>query len=95
MQSRIDTQKKTSLILYEFAIHCVRTSYGKLFNVMQAVENDMETILSKVVKVGIPKRLNQAAMTWKDALPSLTEETIDFIKNWYNTVYLKLTVINL
>ena len=56
--SRISTIQNTTRISYDYMTACTSTSYGKHLNVMLEVEGSAEKVLKKLVRDGIPKRLD-------------------------------------
>ena len=56
--SRISTIQNTTRISYDYMTACTSTSYGKHLNVMLEVEGSAEKVLEKLVRDGIPKRLD-------------------------------------
>ena len=55
--SKIKTFKKATEIGYDKLSHCLRMSYGKHINVMLAKEGSPEKVVEKLIREGIPKRL--------------------------------------
>ena len=57
-QSRIRTLKNSSLIGYDALVHFASVGYGKLFNVMLQKEGSYEKVFEKLIREGLPARLN-------------------------------------
>lgn len=55
--NRIQTVKNTAQIGYEKLTDCARSAYGKLINVMLEQEGSAEKVIEKLIRDGIPKRL--------------------------------------
>jgi phage replication initiation protein len=56
--SRIKTFKQTAVIGYNAMTYHARQAYGRLFNVMLAVEGTPEKVLEKLIRSGKPARLD-------------------------------------
>jgi phage replication initiation protein len=56
--SRIRTIQNTAQISYEYMTSCTSISYGKHLNVMLEGEGSPEKVLKKLIRNGIPKRLD-------------------------------------
>ena len=56
--SRIAVYKNTTRIGYDQMVEHARRGYGKLLHVMMEVESDANTVVKKLLRPGIPKRLN-------------------------------------
>jgi phage replication initiation protein len=55
---RISTIRNTAQISYDYMTRCTSISYGKHLNVMLQIEGSPEKVLEKLVREGIPKRLD-------------------------------------
>lgn len=55
---RIRTVQKTAEISYDYSTRCASIAYGKLLNVMMEVEGSAEKVIEKLIRDGIPKRLD-------------------------------------
>lgn len=77
-QSRIHTKKSTVKVTYDAAVNTLKHQFGPLLNVMLAMEGSPESVLDRVVREGMPKRLNLATMDHTNALPELEANQIDF-----------------
>ena len=60
---RIRTIQKTGKITYDSSIHHAKRAYGKLINVMMATEGSAEKVVEKLIRDGIPKRLDTPSLT--------------------------------
>jgi phage replication initiation protein len=58
--SRIKTLKRTAQIGYDYLTRWARVSYGRHLNVMLTVEGSADEVLKKLVRPGIPSRLDIA-----------------------------------
>ena len=56
--SRVRTIQKTTRISYEYMTACTSLSFGKHLNVMLEVEGSAEKVMQKLIRDGIPKRLD-------------------------------------
>lgn len=56
--SRIRTIQDTAQISYDYMTECTSVSYGKHLNVMLEIEGSPEKVLKKLIRDGIPKRLD-------------------------------------
>jgi phage replication initiation protein len=56
--SRIVTLQNNTRISYEYLTECASIGYGKHLNVMLEIEGSAEKVLEKLIRVGIPKRLD-------------------------------------
>lgn len=56
--SRVRTMQKTTRISYNHMTTCTSLSFGKHLNVMLEVEGSAEKVLEKLIRDGIPKRLD-------------------------------------
>ncbi|MFC1536996.1 replication initiation factor domain-containing protein [Pseudomonadota bacterium] len=56
--SRIRTTQKTGDIAYKKLTECLRTAYGPHINVMMEVEGSFEAVVKKIIRSGVPRRLN-------------------------------------
>jgi phage replication initiation protein len=56
--SRVRTIQNTAQISYDYMTACTSISYGKQLNVMLEVEGSAEKVLAKLIRNGIPKRLD-------------------------------------
>jgi len=56
--SRVRTIQNTARISYDYMTACTSMSYGKHLNVMLEVEGSAEKVLEKLIRNGIPKRLD-------------------------------------
>jgi phage replication initiation protein len=56
--SRIRTIQNTAQISYNYMTACTSISYGKHLNVMLEIEGSAEKVLEKLIRNGIPKRLD-------------------------------------
>ena len=57
-QSRIRTLQKISTVSYEALTHHASVGYGKLINTMFQVEGSAEKVVNKLIRKGIPSRLD-------------------------------------
>jgi phage replication initiation protein len=55
---RIKTLQNTTKISYDFLTTCASQGYGKHINVMLEIEGSAEKVIEKLIRQGIPKRLN-------------------------------------
>ena len=55
---RIRTLQNTAKISYEFLTRCASLGYGKHINVMLEIEGSPEKVIDKLIRNGIPKRLD-------------------------------------
>jgi len=55
---RIYTLQNTTKISYEFLTACASQGYGKHINVMLEIEGSPEKVIEKLIRDGIPKRLD-------------------------------------
>lgn len=55
---RIKTIRETTKISYEHLTHCAGVAYGKLINVMLEVEGSEQKVIEKLLRHGIPSRLD-------------------------------------
>jgi phage replication initiation protein len=60
---RISTIQKTGKISYDASIHHAKNAYGKLINVMLEIEGTPEKVVEKLIREGIPARLNTPSLT--------------------------------
>jgi len=60
---RIRTIQKTGKISYDFLTHHASAAYGKHINVMLQVEGSAEKVIEKLIRDGIPSRLNTPSLT--------------------------------
>lgn len=60
---RIRTIQKTGKISYESSVGHAKNAYGKLINTMMAIEGSAEKVVEKLVRDGIPSRLNTPSLT--------------------------------
>jgi len=60
---RIRTIQKTGQITYDSSVHHAKRSVGKLINVMMAKEGSAEKVVEKLIRDGIPKRLDTPSLT--------------------------------
>jgi phage replication initiation protein len=60
---RIRTIQKTGKISYESSIGHAKNAYGKLINTMMAIEGSAEIVIEKLIRDGIPARLNTPSLT--------------------------------
>jgi len=56
--SRIKTLQKNTRISYNYLTACASLSYGKHLNVMLEIEGSAEKVIEKLIRDGIPKRLD-------------------------------------
>ena len=56
--SRIKTLQKNTRISYNYLTACASISYGKHLNVMLEIEGSPEKVIEKLIRSGIPKRLD-------------------------------------
>ncbi|MDP3324215.1 MAG: replication initiation factor domain-containing protein, partial [Hydrogenophaga sp.] len=56
--SRVRTMQNTTRISYDHMTACTSLSFGKHLNVMLEVEGSAEKVLEKLIRDGIPKRLD-------------------------------------
>lgn len=56
--SRIRTIQNTAQISYDYMTACTSMSFGKHLNVMLEIEGSAERVLQKLVRDGVPKRLD-------------------------------------
>lgn len=56
--SRIRTIQNTAQISYDYMTACTSMSFGKHLNVMLEIEGSAERVLQKLVRNGVPKRLD-------------------------------------
>lgn len=59
---RIRTIQKTGEISYDVLIHHAANGYGKLINVMLKVEGSAEKVIEKLIREGIPTRLDTPSL---------------------------------
>lgn len=57
-QSRIKTLRHTATLSYESLTHSASVAYGRLLNVMLDVEGSAEDVLARLVRPGVPARLD-------------------------------------
>jgi phage replication initiation protein len=55
---RIRTIQKTTQISYDYLTECASIGYGKHINVMLEIEGSAEKVIEKLIRDGIPKRLD-------------------------------------
>jgi phage replication initiation protein len=60
---RIRTIQKSGKISYEFLTHHAGNAYGKLINVMLQTEGSAEKVVEKLIRDGIPSRLDTPSLT--------------------------------
>jgi len=60
--SRIRTTQKTGDITYKHLTDCLRTAYGPHINMMMQVEGSPEAVIERIIRSGVPKRLNLAGL---------------------------------
>ena len=75
-QTRIKTKKKTGKVQYDALVNTAKHQFGTLFYVMRAIEGSAEKTFERLVREGMPKRLNIAYMDYTNALPELEEEWV-------------------
>jgi len=56
--SRIKTTQKTGDISYKHLTDSLKTAYGPMINLMCKVEGSPEAVIKKIIRAGVPKRLN-------------------------------------
>lgn len=56
--SRIKTLQNSTRISYDYLTECASLSYGKHLNVMLEIEGSAEKVIEKLIRDGIPKRLD-------------------------------------
>jgi phage replication initiation protein len=61
-QFRIRTLQKTANIGYDSLIHWGSVAYGKLINVMMLTEGSAEKVVEKLIRTGLPARLDLPAL---------------------------------
>lgn len=76
-QERIKTKKNTVKVVYDAAFNTIKHQFGLWLYVMWQMEESAEAILNRVVREGMPKRLNMACMDYNNALPPLENVFID------------------
>lgn len=60
---RIRTIQKTGKISYDFLVHHAGNAYGKLVGVMLQTEGSPEKVVEKLIRDGIPSRLDTPSLT--------------------------------
>ena len=60
---RIRTIQNTGKISYESSVDHAKNAYGKLVNVMMEMEGSAEKVVEKLIRDGIPSRLNTPSLT--------------------------------
>lgn len=55
---RIKTLQNTTKISYAFLTACASQGYGKHINVMLEIEGSAEKVIEKLIRKGIPRRLD-------------------------------------
>jgi phage replication initiation protein len=75
-QTRIKTRKATAKVTYDAAIHTVRHQFGEYLYFMRQIEGSAEAVLDRLVRKGIPKRLDFS--DHRHAWPSLKPRYVSF-----------------
>ena len=77
-QRRIKTKKNAAKIGYDAMVNVCKQQMGKALWVMREIEGSAEAAFNRVVREGVPKRLNDACMDYRNALPPLELEIRSF-----------------